>query len=129
MDFLLCLCVGLCLNVHTMYEIMFGVWEVSPYWLLDEWSCSVDFLQVRRVERAAETKRNFCFWLSLGLPRHAHWRGNVCLPRHPLGRDSPGQHGCRMSTITQDCRATLYGAAKRPCRAMTPSAVALPYRV
>jgi hypothetical protein len=46
---------------------MFGAWEVSPYWLLDEWICSVDFLQVRRVERAAETRRNFCFWLPSGL--------------------------------------------------------------
>jgi hypothetical protein len=87
------------------------------------------FLQGRGVERATETRRNFCFWLPLGLPRHAHWRGNVCLPRHPLGRGSPGQHGCRMSTITQDCRATLHDAAKRHCRAMKPGAVALPCRV
>jgi hypothetical protein len=32
--------------------------SVPNYWLLDEWICSVDFLQVRRVERAAETRRN-----------------------------------------------------------------------
>jgi hypothetical protein len=54
---------------------------------------SVDFLQVRRVERAAETRRNFCFWLPTGLPRHARRRGNVCLTRHSHRRSSPGNLG------------------------------------
>jgi hypothetical protein len=83
------------LNVRTLYEIMVAAWEVSPYWLLDECMSSVDFLQVRRVERAAETRRNFCFWLPSGLSRHARWRGNVCLPRHPLRRGSPGNMGAK----------------------------------
>jgi hypothetical protein len=54
---------------------------------------SVDFLQVRRVERATETRRNFCFWLATGLPRHARRRGSMGLPRHPQGRGSPGNLG------------------------------------
>jgi hypothetical protein len=72
---------------------MFPAWEVSPYWLLDEWMSSVDFLQVRRVERAAETRRIFCFWLATGLSRHARRRGNMCLSRHPLRRGSPANLG------------------------------------
>jgi hypothetical protein len=64
-----------------------------PYWLLDEWMSSVDFLQVRRVERATETRRKFCFWLATGLPRHARRRGSMGLPRHPQGRGNPGAAG------------------------------------
>jgi hypothetical protein len=78
-----------------LYEIMFAAWEVSPYWLLDEWIGSVDFLQVRRVERVAETRRNLCFSLPSGLLRHARWRDNVCLPRHSLRRGSPGNMGVK----------------------------------
>jgi hypothetical protein len=44
----------------------------------------------------------------------------------PPGRGSPRQHGSRMSTITQDCRAMLDDAAKRHRHAMMPGAATLP---
>jgi hypothetical protein len=50
-------------------------------------------LHVHRVERVAENKRKFCWWLASGLPHCCSWRDNVCLSCHPRGRGSPGQHG------------------------------------
>jgi hypothetical protein len=75
---------------------MFGAWQVSQYWLLDEWRCCV-FLQVRRVERVTETRRKFCLWLASGLSHCCTWRDNVCMPRHPLSAGVLGNmgEGCR----------------------------------
>jgi hypothetical protein len=84
------------LNICTLYGTMFGAWQVSQYWLLDEWRCCV-FLQVRRVQRVTETRRKFCLWLASGLSHCCTWRDNVCMPRHPLSAGVLGNmgEGCR----------------------------------